>query len=58
VDEGGALVVDQELVELEIGVWKRNRGADPVDPVDQFINAGYGCSSLSSNTLARLGLAA
>ena len=50
VDEGGALVVDQELVELKIGVWKRDRGADPVDPVDHFVYPGHGLrSSLLEN---------
>jgi hypothetical protein len=50
MDERGPLVVDQELVELKLGVWKLHRGADPVDPVDELVYAGHReCSSPSSN---------
>jgi hypothetical protein len=49
VDERGALVVDQELIELKLRVGKLKGGADPVDPVDELIYAGHGWrSSLSS----------
>src|SRR5215211_9156970 len=42
VDEGGALVVDQELVELKVRplVQADGRG-DPVDAVDDLVYAGH-----------------
>src|SRR5579884_142040 len=50
VDESRALIVDQDLVELKLRVWKLDSCGDPVDPIDELVNAGHAwCSSLSAN---------
>jgi hypothetical protein len=56
VDERGALVVDEELIELKLGVRKLDGRADPVDPVDELIYAGHGWRSFPSlDVMAFLG---
>jgi hypothetical protein len=42
VDERGALVIDQELVELKVSVRKFDGGADPVDAIDERVYARHG----------------
>jgi hypothetical protein len=54
VDERRALVVDQELVELEVQAIEVKRGRDPVDPIHDLVDPRHGRLLLAMPTWTML----